>query len=75
MATARFCVREYYIDNFAASVDWLAETDDTIFAYQDDDGDGLLNAYDYDARDGNRHRQRRFDRGRGRIARRTLANF
>ena len=39
--------REYYIDNFAASVDWLAETDGTIFAYQDDDGDGLLNAYDY----------------------------
>ena len=40
--------REYYIDNFAASVDWLAETDGTIFAYQDDDGDGLLNAYDYE---------------------------
>ena len=40
--------REYYIDNFAANVDWLAETDGTIFAYQDDDGDGLLNAYDYE---------------------------
>ena len=40
--------REYYIDNFVASVDWLAETDGTIFAYQDDDDDGLLNAYDYE---------------------------
>ena len=40
--------REYYIDNFTANVDWLAETDGTIFAYQDDDGDGLLNAYDYE---------------------------
>ena len=40
--------REYYIDNFAANIDWLAETDGTIFAYQDDDGDGLLNAYDYE---------------------------
>ena len=39
--------REYYIDNFSANIDWLAETDGTIFAYQDNDGDGLLNAYDY----------------------------
>ena len=36
----------YRVDDFVATVNWVEEIDGTVFALRDNDGDGVLNAYD-----------------------------
>ena len=74
-ATARFCVGNTISTISPPAVDWLAETDGTIFAYQDDDGDGLLNAYDYEPGTETAIGGGDLTAGADRIARRTVADF